>query len=228
MGGISSWAAGSRPGVLFRCVGRGMSPNGPRQCSKRSRPHQICDWEFHRFPRHIHMFLARTVCCNALVSHGQSHPSWLSQGVVFSCITNNSLTPAQHINFGHSHFPQRITPNHPLPNMNFPEFPGPRASVETVQKLPNILESPGPSQFRILGSPFSEIWGETMLISWAAQIVPSYSKILTKQLWLHNLKLLVITKALCIGFADMIKHAKNVSGCFRLHRRDAHRGSREM
>ena len=46
------------------------------------------------------------------------------------------VTPAQHINFGHSHFPPKIPPKHQngVPKMNFPELPGPRMSVEILQK----------------------------------------------------------------------------------------------
>ena len=46
------------------------------------------------------------------------------------------VTPAQHINFGHSHFPQKIPQNaeNGVPKMNFPELPGPRVSVEILQK----------------------------------------------------------------------------------------------
>ena len=46
------------------------------------------------------------------------------------------ITPAQHINFGHSHFPQIIPQiaKNGVPKMNFPELPGPGFSVEILHK----------------------------------------------------------------------------------------------
>ena len=75
------------------------------------------------------------------------------------------VTPAQHINFGHSHFPQKIPPNRQKwgPQMNFPELSGPRVSVAILQK-PRISRNFPISDF---GVPIFSVFGEMKLICYA-------------------------------------------------------------
>ena len=75
-----------------------------------------------------------------------------------------SLTPAQHINFGHSHFPQKISPNHQngVPKMNFPEFPGSWFFCGNSPQTLNFSEFPGisrPPRFQHFGVPIFSVLG---------------------------------------------------------------------
>ena len=84
-------------------------------------------------------------------------------------LMTHAIDPAQHINFDHSHFPQKIPPKSPTWGPQN-EFPGIRRigvfcgnSPETL----NFPESPGHPDFSTLGSPLSAFWGEMKLMRWA-------------------------------------------------------------
>ena len=85
-----------------------------------------------------------------------------------------SLTPAQHINLGYSHFPQKIPPNRQKwgPQNEFPGITRTKGFCGNSTETLTFPEFPGPSRFRILGSPFSAFWGEMKLICWAALNYP--------------------------------------------------------
>ena len=59
-----------------------------------------------------------------------------SRPAILESRNSQVITPAQHVNFGHSHFSRKIPPKHQngVPKMNIPEFPGPRVSVECNRK----------------------------------------------------------------------------------------------
>ena len=73
------------------------------------------------------------------------------------------VTPAQHINFGHSHFPQKIPPKSPKwdPQNEFPGIPRIGVFCGNSPQTLNFPEFPGHPDFSTLGSPFSAFWGET-------------------------------------------------------------------
>ena len=76
-------------------------------------------------------------------------------------VWNELFTPAQHINFGHSHFPPKIPPNRQKwgPQNEFPRITRTKGFCGNSTEILNFPEFPGPSRFRILGSPFSAFWG---------------------------------------------------------------------
>ena len=59
-------------------------------------------------------------------------------------------------------FPQKIPPKTPkwVPQNEFPGIPRTEGFCGNATENPNFPEFPGPSQFRILGSPFSAFWGK--------------------------------------------------------------------
>ena len=78
------------------------------------------------------------------------------------------FTPAQHINFGHSHF-QQIPPNHQNgdPKIHFPELPGQGFFFVISTETLNFPEFRGRPDFSTMGSPLSAFWGGMKLICWA-------------------------------------------------------------
>ena len=84
---------------------------------------------------------------------------------------NRDSSPLPNIstNFGHSHSPPKIPPNRQEwgPQNEFPGVTRTKGFCGNSTETLIFQEFPGPSRFRILGSPFSAFWGEMKLICWA-------------------------------------------------------------
>ena len=73
-----------------------------------------------------------------------------------------------------------------VPKMNFPELPGPRVSVEILQK-PEFPGISRPIPISDFGVPISAFWGEMKLICWAALTNSGESKRPLTQILLKNI-----------------------------------------